>query len=84
MQVVLSEDVANILAEEAFNTFPELLDVVYVRLFHPPSAVFSIRGSWIEGPHLLFDFKVPRHIRNEVLDEWESAHRLDRDGFIKR
>ena len=48
MKIVFPKDMADILAEEALNTLPKLLDVVNVFLFHPPRTIFGIRGSWRE------------------------------------
>lgn len=59
MKIVFSEDMADILAEEAFDAFPKLLDMIDVFLFHPPRAIFGIRGSRREGFHLLFNSEVP-------------------------
>ena len=59
MKIVFSEDMADILAEEAFDAFSKLLDVINVFLFHPPRAIFGIRGSRREGFHLLFNSEVP-------------------------
>ena len=41
--VVLAQDVADVLAEEALDALPELLHPVDVRLIHPPGPVRRVR-----------------------------------------
>src|SRR5262249_37138169 len=44
MHLVISQDVADVLAEEALDALAELLDAVHIGLAHAPGAIGSIGG----------------------------------------
>src|SRR6187401_1080199 len=82
LKMMFSYYMANILAKETFNTFPELLHPVNIPLIHSPGSVRRIRRPRLESFYFLFDFKVYRHISNKVFNDRERLHRLNGNGFI--
>ena len=81
--VVIAQHVADVLAEEALDALPELLDAVDVALLHPPGAVGRIGRTRLELPDLLLDVVVPRDVGDQILDRRKRAHRLDRHGLAQ-
>jgi len=59
---VVAQDVADILAEKAFDALAEFLHAVHVFLLHAPGAVRGVGRARLEFFDLLFDAKIPRHI----------------------
>jgi hypothetical protein len=80
--VVVAEDVADILAEEALDALAELLDAVHVGLVHAPGAVGGVGLAGLEGLNAFLDVVVPGDVGDEVLDEGEGLHGLDNDGHV--
>ena len=66
--VVVAQDVAHVLAQEALDALAELLHAVGVLLLHPPGAVGVVRLPRLERLDLLLHLVVPRHVGDEVLD----------------
>ena len=83
---MVPQHVADILAEEALDTFAEFLHPVYIFLRDPPGAIFGIRGAWFEFLDLLFDLEVPADIGHQVLccreglDGFDGYRLVDIDG----
>jgi hypothetical protein len=82
--VVVAEDVADVLAQEALDALAELLHAVRVRLVHPPRAVRGVRRPRLERDDPLLLTEVRRDVGDEVLDRGERLHRLDDDGQFQR
>src|SRR6266513_2127097 len=82
--VMRAQDVADILAQEAFDAFPELLRPLDFELIHPPRSVRCVGLAWLEFRDALADLVIPRHVRHEVLDHGERRHRRDRDRLVRR
>src|SRR5580704_16922518 len=78
--VVVTQDVADILAKEALNAFAKLLHAIHVPLVHLP---LDTRAR-LEWRNLLIDSEVPGDISHQILDHREGLHRKDGDGLIKR
>ena len=62
--VMVAKDVADVLAEEAFDAFAEFLDAVDVDLGNFPIGVLV--GA--EGGDFFVDGVVPGNVRDEILD----------------
>ena len=71
----------NILAEEAFDTFVEFLNLLYVLLLHPVSSI-GLPGFWFERTILLIDFVILGDIGDEVSYVGEAPNRFNLIGFI--
>ena len=84
MHVVIAQDVADVLAQEALDALAELLDAVHVGLAHAPGAVGSIGRARLERLDPLFDPVIPRHVRHQILDQREGPHRLEDHRLIQR
>src|SRR2546427_560330 len=78
--LVVAEHMANVLAQEAFNTFAEFLYTIDIRLIHLPFHAFPR----LEGWNLLVYFVIPGNVRHQVLDHRESFHGKDGDGLVLR
>src|SRR6266851_5897705 len=78
--LMVAQNVADVLAEEALDAFSELLDPVEISLEHLPLYAFPRR----EGRDLPVHFVIPGDVRDEVLDDREGLHRPDRDGLVQR
>ena len=59
VHVMIAQDVADILAEEAFDALAELLHTINVFLLHPPGAIRGIGLAWFEFLDLRFDTEIP-------------------------
>src|SRR5439155_6018847 len=79
VQVMVAQHVADVLAEEALDALPELLDPVHVLLLHPPGAVGRVGRARGERADLPLDPEVPAHVGDQVLVVRKGAHRLDGD-----
>src|SRR5271168_118330 len=77
---VVSQDVADILAEEALDALAKFLYAIYVPLVHLP---LDARAR-LEGRDLPIDFEIPGNVRDQVLDHRERFHGEDGDWLIKR
>ena len=62
--VVITDDVADILAQEAFDALAELLHAVDVLLEHGPGSVGVVRLARLEWLDGLLDAEVPADIRD--------------------
>src|SRR4051812_18732529 len=80
---MLAQDVADVLAEEAFDALAEFLDPLDVLLCDPPSAIGSIGDAGLEWANFLLGSVVKRNVGDEVLDKRESLHRLDLHRLIE-
>src|SRR5678815_448324 len=81
---MFTQDVADILAEEAFDALAEFLHAIDVRLRHAPRAVRRIRRTRLERFYFLLHPEIPRDIGDEILHARECFHRLDRHRFLER
>src|SRR5207245_10752547 len=81
---VIWQIVTNALPKNTFAAVPEFLNTIDVFLGHPPRAVPCIWRSWLELLDLFLHFKIPRHIRNQIFDDWKRLHRLYGDRFVER
>src|SRR6478735_3627024 len=75
--LVVTHDVAGVLAEEALDALAELLRPLDVDLLHPVLARRQVRRG--EGRDLAGLRVVERHVGDEVADHREGAERRDRD-----
>src|SRR5262249_40870478 len=80
--LVIANDVADVLAQEALDAFVELLDAIDVLLHHPVGAV-GLRRLQAQRRHLLGLFVVVGHVGHEVADQREGPDRRDRDGVAR-
>src|SRR5271154_606291 len=78
--VVVTQDVANILAKETFNALAKFLHAIHVPLVHLP---LDARPR-LERRDLLIDSEVPGDVSNQILDHRKCLHREDGDGLIQR
>ncbi len=62
--LVLTEDVAHILAQEAFNTLPRFLHLIYIFLVHFPIGA----GAGLEWRNFLVDAVIPGNVDNQIFD----------------
>src|SRR5581483_2581653 len=80
LQVVVAQDVADVLAEEALDALAKLEHAVDVLLLYAPRLarghVLLVRG---ERRDLLVHLVVPADVGDQVLDQRESLHRADGD-----
>jgi hypothetical protein len=76
LDLLISQHMTNILAEETFNTFVEFLNVLDVLLLHPASSI-GLPGFWFERTNVLIDFVIPGDIGDEVSYVGEAPN-----GFI--
>src|SRR5688500_2553971 len=84
VECMFPQHMADILAKETLDAFPELLDPVNVALIDPPGSVRSIRRPRFELPDLFFYGIVNGNICDQVPDRGKCFHRLNGDGFIRR
>src|SRR5262249_28546793 len=78
--LVVAQDMADVLTQEAFDALPELLHAFDVHLLHPPRPIGCIRGTRLEPADALLRSEIPRDVCHQVADWWERTHRFDRDG----
>ena len=78
--LVVADDVADVLAEEALDALPELLAAVDV-LLHHPAACRRHRAAGAERRDLSRGLVVERHVGDQVADERERSQRRHRDGL---
>src|SRR5215213_373332 len=76
--LVVTDDVADVLAQEALDALVELLHPVDVLLGHPVGAV-RLPGPGRERRHLLGHLVVERHVGDQVPDDREGAQGGDGD-----
>src|SRR5689334_16588535 len=79
--LVVTDDVAGVLAQEALDALAELLAALDVDLGHPTLAVGIARAE-IRVGQLLGLLVVERDVRDQVPDHREGAHRGDGDGLV--
>jgi len=77
---VITENVANVLAEKTFDALAEFLDAIDVALIHFPLDFFS--GP--EGRNFFVDLVVPGDVGDEVFDDGKGFERRDSDGLVER
>ena len=71
----------NILADEAFDTFVEFLNALFVLLLHPVGSI-GLPGFWFERTNELIDFVIPGDIGDEVSYAGEAPNGFNLIGFI--
>src|SRR5215510_4120591 len=76
---MIAQHVADILAEKAFNAFPEFLDAIDFALIHFPFSVDRRR----KRRNLFVDAVIPGDVGDQVLKHWKGFHRLHSDRFIQ-
>src|SRR5213594_2843073 len=81
--LVVADDVADVLAQEALDALVELLDAIDVLLHHPIGAV-GLRRLQAERRDLLGLLVVVRHVGDEIADQREGPDRRDADGLAGR
>ncbi len=81
--VMVADDVADILAQEALNALAELLHAVDVLLVHGPGAISIVRLAGLERLDGLLDAEVPTDVRDQVTNEWERTHRFHSDHLVR-
>src|SRR6185436_13385435 len=81
---MLTQDVADILAEETFDALAEFLHAIDVRLRHAPRAVRRIRRTRFERFYFFLHPEIPRDIGDEILHAREGFHWLDRHRLFER
>jgi hypothetical protein len=84
VKLMVAQDVADVLAEEALDALAELLHAVDVGLRHAPGPVGRVGRPRREPLDLLLRLEVPRDVGDEVADRREAAHRLDGDRLVER
>jgi len=77
---VVTEDVANVLAEKTFDAFAKFLNAIDIALVHFPFDVFSR----LEGRDFFVDLVVPRDVGDEVFDDGKGFEGRDGDGLVER
>src|SRR5256885_2648505 len=82
LDLVVPEDMAHVLAQEALDALPELLDPLDVLLLPAPVLLGHVLGR-LERRDPPVHLVVPRDVRDEVADERERAHRLDGDRLFR-
>lgn len=81
--VMVTDDVADILAQEAFNALAELLHAVNVLLVHGPGAISIVRLARLKRLDGLLDTEVPTDVRDQVANEWERTHGFHSDHLVR-
>src|SRR5262249_45178225 len=81
--VVVPDDVADVLAEEALDALPELLPAVDVLLHHSVGAI-RLRGSGLEGRDPAGHREVEGDVGHQVLDDGEGPKRRHADRGVGR
>src|SRR5258708_2433567 len=76
--VVVAQNVADVLAQEALNTLAEFLYAVHIFLIHLPFDV----GLGREGRDFFIDAIVPRDVGDQVFNDGERFHRVDGNRFV--
>ena len=84
VHLMIAQDMANVLAEKTFDAFPEFLNAIDVGLLHPPRAVGCIGQARLERFDSPLHQKIPRHVRDQIFDDWKRFHRLDCDRLLNR
>ena len=80
---VIAQDVANILAEKAFDALSEFLYTVNILLRHPPRSIRCIRFSRFEFFYFFLHPEIPGNICYQVADQRKRFHRLQQHRFIQ-
>ena len=78
--VMLANDVANVLAQKAFDAFAEFLDAVDVDLGNIPIGALLRLERW----NFFIHGVIPGNVRDEIFNAREGLHGHDRDGLIHR
>src|SRR3989304_2532223 len=81
--LVVADDVADVLAQEALDALAELLAALDILLEHAPRAV-GLLGPGPEGGNRLRLLVVEGDVRRQVPDEREGLHGRDGDGLTGR
>src|SRR6201995_2231196 len=82
--MMISQNMADILAKKAFDALAKFLDPINVRLGDPPGAVGSVGWPRLEFFNFLLHAKIPRDVSDQIPDAGESPHRLDGDRLVDR
>ncbi len=68
--VVIAQDVADVLAQEALDALAEFLHAVHVSLVHLPFDA----GPGLERRDFLVHFVIPGDVGDQILDQRKSFH----------
>src|SRR6202035_4039173 len=82
--VMISQNVANVLAKETFDTLAKFLDPIDVRLGHPPSPVRRVGGTRLEWLDLFLYSEIPRDVGHQIANARKRLHRFDGHRLVKR
>src|SRR5439155_21417993 len=82
--LIIAQDMPNALAKNTFNTLSKFLDAIDVGLLHPPGAVRRVRRARFKRLDSSLHQKIPRHIRDQILNDRKRFHWLDRYRPIER
>ena len=82
--LMIAQDMANVLTQEALDAFPEFLDAIDVYLRHSPGSIGRIGRSRFELPDFFLYPEIPGNIRDQILENRKRFHRLDCDRFVER
>src|SRR5438270_4780796 len=77
---VVAQDVADVLAEEAFDALAKFRYAIDIALVHLPLGV----RTRLEGRNFAIDLVVPGDVGDQVLDDREGLHGKNGDGLIER
>src|ERR1700729_713196 len=78
--MVVPQNVAHILAKEAFNALTKLLYAIHIPLIHLPLDA----GTWLKRWNLLIHSEIPGDVGHQILDHRKSLHRKESDGLVER
>src|ERR1700722_16581938 len=81
--LVVSDDMAGVLAQKALDALAELLRALHIDLLHPERRLGLI-GAGGEGRHLGRLDVVEAHVGDQVPDDGEAPQRRDGDRFARR
>src|SRR2546422_234423 len=84
MLVMIAQNMADILAEVALDTFAEFLNAIDILLSHAPGSVGGVGCTRFEGLDLFLDLKIPGNIGHQILEWRKSLHWLDSDRLVER
>src|SRR5580698_7539702 len=78
--MVVTQNVAHILAKEAFNALAKFLYAINIPLVHLPLDASTRLKRW----NLLIYSEIPGDVSNKILDHGKSLHRKESDGLVER
>src|ERR1017187_597824 len=81
--MVLSQDVAHVLAEKTLDTLAKLLYALDVGLLHAPCAIGCVRWAGLESLDRLLGPEIPRNISDQIAYDRKRVHWLQDDWHIQ-